>query len=77
MDDSDLALELAVQRLDRESESSDIEEDSQADCSVYSDGVTSLDLYTPNMANPPAYGVCGRASLQNSGSEDSASFCTE
>lgn len=83
MDDSDLALERAVQLLDRESESSDIEVDSQADCSVsvYSDGVlTNLDLYnTPSMANP-AYGVCRRGSLLNSGSEDSASmssFCTE
>ena len=80
MDDSDLALERAVQLLDRESESSDIEVDSQADCSVYSEGVVnSLDLYTPSMANP-AYGVCRRGSLLNSGSEDSASmssFCTE
>ncbi len=40
-------------------------------CSVAN--LSDMDLYSPGMANP-AYGVCGGGSLQNSGSEDSASM---
>ena len=52
-----------------------------SDCSVFTnlDSQVSAAVYSPSMANP-AYGVCGGGSLQQSGSEDSASitsFSTE
>lgn len=79
MDDSDLALDMALERLD---ESSDIEEDSQTG-SIYSgDGVSQLEVYTPsNLPSNPKPGYAARrGSLHQSGSEDSnslSSFCTE
>lgn len=79
MDDSDLALDMALQRLD---ESSEIEEDSQTG-SVYSgDGVSQLEVYTPSNlpSNPNPGCVARRGSYHNSGSEEStslSSFCTE
>ncbi len=77
MDDSDLALDMALQRLD---ESSEIEEDSHDNGSVYSgDGVSQLEVYTPS--NLPSTGcVARRGSYHNSGSEEStslSSFYTE
>lgn len=55
--------------------------DSFADCSVFTslESQVASSVYTPGMAQP-VYGVCGGGSLQNSGSEDSASitsFSTE
>ena len=50
--------------------------DSFADCSVFTNlesTVFSNAMYSPSMAQP-AYGVCGGGSLQQSGSEDSASI---
>lgn len=50
--------------------------DAFADCSVFTNlesTVFSNAMYSPSMAQP-AYGVCGGGSLQQSGSEDSASI---
>lgn len=50
--------------------------DAFADCSVFTNLESTLlatAIYSPSMAQP-AYGVCGGGSLQQSGSEDSASL---
>jgi len=79
MDDSDLALDMAMERLE---ESSDIDETSQAGSAYSGDGMNQLEVYTPSNgpSNPNPGCAARRVSYQNSGSEDStslSSFCTE